>query len=90
MPRLRNISPHELDVFRPAGEADTFHVAAGQEITVNGDLAAEQPADAYQIGEGDDARLWPHSVWALVQDTPPAAVPEPSISVPLPAAGEEH
>src|ERR1700733_9576669 len=78
MPRLRNISPHGLDVFAPAGEADTFHVEAGQEITVNGGLAAEQPTDAYQIGGGDEARLWPHSRWELVQDPPPASVPEPA------------
>jgi hypothetical protein len=80
MLRLRNASPNELDVFAPAGEADSLHVQPGQEITVNGDLAADQPADAYQVGEGDDARLWPHSLWQLVEDpkstvTPPYTAP---------------
>lgn len=69
MLRLRNISPNELDVFAPAGEADSMTVKPGQEISVNGDLAAVQPDDAYQIGE-DDARLWPKSLWLLVTDTP--------------------
>ncbi len=70
MLRLRNISPNELDVFAPAGEADSMTVQPGQEISVNGDLAAEQPSDAYQIGEDDAARAWPKSLWLLVTNTP--------------------
>lgn len=90
MPRLRNISPNEFSLFARAGESDALTVSPDQVIDVPGELAAEQPADAYQIGDGDDARLWPHSVWQLV-DPPatPAAFSTPSISVPL-AAGEEN
>lgn len=87
MPRLRNISPNEFSLFAPAGEADSMAVSPGDDIDVPGELAAEQPSDAYQIGEGDDARLWPHSLWQLA-DTP--AVQTPVISVPQAAAGEEN
>lgn len=88
--RLRNISPNEFSLFAPMGGADSLTVSPAQIIDVPGDLAEVQPADAYQIGEGDDARLWPHSVWQLA-DPPatPAAFSTPSISVPL-AAGEEN
>lgn len=90
MPRLRNISPSEFSLFAPAGEADSLTVSPDQVIDVPGQLAAVQPTDAYQIGEDDDARLWPHSIWQLVEDTPPPApFVTPSINVP-PAASEEN
>jgi hypothetical protein len=86
--RLRNISPNEFSLFARAGESDALTVSPDQVIDVPGELAAVQPADAYQIGEDDNARLWPHSVWQLVEDTPPKPVATPSTTVP-PAASKE-
>lgn len=64
MPDFVNVGG-PVDVYSTSGYPDSLHVETGQTVTVPGDLAAEQPADAYLIGEGDDARLWPHSRWQL-------------------------
>lgn len=74
MLELTNIGP-AVDVYGPPDHPDSLHVESGQVISVPGDLAAEQPDDAYLVGEGDDARLWPHSQWRLSrqQDTPTSA-----------------
>lgn len=65
MPDFVNITDHEVDVYATAGWPDTLRVLPGQTITAPGELADEQPEDAYLIGTGDDARLWPKSQWQL-------------------------
>lgn len=52
------------------GRADGRRVEDGEVIHVEGSLAAkkDQPEDAYLIGTGDDARLFPHSVWKMTAD----------------------
>lgn len=74
MPRFTNVGP-AVHVYRPAGDTASLLVESGQIIEAAGDLAPEQPVDAYQVGEGDDARLWPHAQWSLVEDKPAKAVP---------------
>lgn len=86
MPDFVNIGP-AVDVYAPAGGSDSLHVDPGQTITVAGDLANEQPEDAYLVGCGDDARAWPHSQWQLADKTkaaPKSAKPTPDNT---PAAG---
>ncbi|HEX3778437.1 MAG TPA: hypothetical protein VHX38_02135 [Pseudonocardiaceae bacterium] len=63
MPDFVNLGP-AVDVYRPAGEADSLHVKAGQTITVPGEITAELD-DAYIVGEGDDARSWAKVRWQL-------------------------
>lgn len=75
MPDLVNVGD-AVDVYAPSRSSDSLPVETGQTITVPGELAAEQPDDAYLIGEGDDARLWPHSRWQLA--TPPAQAETPA------------
>lgn len=72
MPRFKSLSGDDLDVFAPAGDYDSFPVAAGAEIEVPGDLAAET-ADSYVVGVGDEARSWSKALWALVVPATPAA-----------------
>jgi hypothetical protein len=74
MPRFTNVGP-TVHVYRTPEKAGSLLVNAGQIIEVAGALAVEQPADAYQVGEGDDARLWPHAQWSLVEDKPVKAAP---------------
>lgn len=78
MPRL-SLRPDQLavDIYFPAGHADSLHVEPGDVIDVPGDLAPDQPDDAYVIGTGDDARAWPKALWDLA-DAPaaPAAAEE--------------
>lgn len=87
MPRLRNISPNEFSLFARAGDTDALTVSPNQVIDVPGDLAAEQPEDAYQIGVDDSVRLWPHSVWQLVDEKPSTP---PAIPIVPPAASKEN
>lgn len=68
MPQFRNISGVSLAVYRPEGDEESLTVAAGQVINVPGDLATESPEDAFLVGAGDDARMWPKAHWELVQD----------------------
>jgi hypothetical protein len=68
MPKLRNVSGAPVDLFQPAGGADSIRVEPDAVIDVPGELSAEQPPDAYQVGAGDAARLWPHALWALVDE----------------------
>lgn len=72
MPDFVNIGSAPVDVYAPEGHPDTLHVDPGQTITVPGELAAEQAVDAYLVGEGDNARAWPHSQWRLAEPPKPA------------------
>ena len=56
---LRNKSGEAISL----GSADGRRVEAGEVIHVEGSLAKKQPDDAYLIGTGDAARLYPHSTW---------------------------
>jgi len=71
---LRNKSGNDLMVSGKTIERDAL-------VVVEGKLAAKKdcPEDAYLIGEGDDARLYPHALWASegsTKDEPD--VPAPS------------
>lgn len=76
MPRFRSLSSETLDLFAPAGESDSFPVEGGAEVEVAGDVS-EETVDAYIVGEGENARAWSKTVWALV-DTKPAANAAPA------------
>ena len=41
-------------------------VAADEVVRIEGRLAKDQPEDAVVIGEGDDARAYPTSLWSKV------------------------
>jgi hypothetical protein len=85
MPRFRNIGA-AAHVYKPAGDPDSLFVDAGQIVETPGELAPEQPADAYVVGEGDQARAWPKALWELVEDKPAT---KPSSSA-APAAVKEN
>ncbi len=59
---LRNISGEPLLL----GLRDGRRVDADEVVRVEGSLAKSQPDDATVIGEGDDARAYPASLWSKV------------------------
>lgn len=59
---LRNISGEPLLL----GLRDGRRVDADEVVRIEGSLAKEQPEDAVVIGEGDDARAYPASLWSKV------------------------
>lgn len=63
MPKLRNVSGNDLAVFYPPGNSNSVRVPAGESLEVTGEVT--HLPDAYQLGQGDDARLYPHALWAL-------------------------
>lgn len=69
-----------------AAEPDTD---ADRQEQIRATALASFPSDAYLIGEGDDARLWPHSQWEL--KTAPAKTPAAPAGKPTtaPAAPSE-
>ena len=68
MARLNNVSGNPVDLYASAGEANSYRVGAGEIVEVPGECAdPEQLPDAYSIGDGDDARLWPKSAWELTK-----------------------
>lgn len=83
----------------PGDLADEQSVVAAALATEPGADAARQgeltataiaslPSDAFLIGEGDDARLWPHSRWQLATPPPPAQSKKSAAqSVPTDASG---
>jgi hypothetical protein len=81
---LRNKSGEPQHLGNPA--LGSRLVDVDEVIHVEGDLAPakQQPDDAYLIGSGDDARLWPKSVWTNAGGSPKA---EPD--VPAPTAEEK-
>ncbi|MEW2250393.1 hypothetical protein AB0907_24000 [Streptomyces sp. NPDC006975] len=65
--RLRNAG-EAVHLYAPPGSPNSLPVDAGQVITVAGPL--EETDDAYICGEGDLARAFPKSRWAVVADKP--------------------
>ena len=59
---LRNISGEPLLL----GLRDGRRVSPDEVVRVEGALAKDQPEDAVVIGEGDDARAYPTSLWSKV------------------------
>lgn len=79
MARIRNDSGTDLILFGPIGHPDAYHVADGQIIDLPGDIVEGKglegedangiPTDAFQIGEGDAARLFSTSMWTVTKAT---------------------
>ncbi|MEU0797176.1 hypothetical protein ABZ342_44540 [Amycolatopsis sp. NPDC005961] len=66
-------------MFKPAGEYDAFPVGPeNPEIVVSGEVA-EENEDAYIVGEGDEARAWSKTLWALVTKQKPAEKSAPAV-----------
>jgi hypothetical protein len=59
---LRNISGEPLLL----GVRDARRVDPDEAIRVEGSLAKDQPEDAIVVGEGDNARAYPTSLWSKV------------------------
>jgi hypothetical protein len=59
---LRNTSGEPLYLGSPDGR----RVEPDEVVRIDGALAKEQPDDAVVIGEGDDARAYPSSLWSQV------------------------
>lgn len=72
---LKNVSGEAVYLGRPDGR----RVEAGEIIHVEGSVAKNSPDDAYLIGSGDDARLYPHGVWKA---TATNAKSEPDVPAP--------
>lgn len=72
---LKNVSGEVVYLGRPDGR----RVEDGEVVHVEGKLAKDSPDDAYLVGSGDDARLYPHSVWKL---TAANAKSEPDVPAP--------
>lgn len=66
--RLKNVGS-AVDLYRPAGDPQSLPVDAGQVVEVPGEISGEL-ADAYLIGEGDQARAWPMAQWELDKPAP--------------------
>lgn len=79
---LKNISGEPLYL----GSADGRRVEVGEVIHVEGDLAKakDQPEDAYLIGAGAAARVYPKALWSNAGGSRKA---DPD--VPAPAVAEE-
>lgn len=60
--RLRNTGG-PVHLYAPPGSPNGLPVDAGQVVTVAGPLA--EAGDAYVCGEGDQARAFPKSRWAV-------------------------
>lgn len=63
MARFKNISGDDRHVGRPDGPV----VKAGDVIAVDGDVV-EALADAYIVGDGDNARSWAKETWELLPE----------------------
>lgn len=63
MPDLVN-NGAAVDVYTAAGHPDSLHVEPGQTVTVPGDVLNEL-GDAYLIGTGGKALLWPKDRWQI-------------------------
>lgn len=58
---LRNVSGDQVSPNRDGGDL----IDPDELVTVDGDLSDDSPADAYLIGKGSAARLWPKANWKL-------------------------
>lgn len=77
MAKFTNTSGHALDVFAPstAGHLESVQVGPGETLDVPGEATTQylkddegndtDQAEAYTVGEGDKARLYPAAVWSL-------------------------
>jgi hypothetical protein len=65
--KFRNITGDALAVYKPAEVRGARIVDADAVIEVDGDVVS-QDGDAYTVGEGDNARLWPKALWELVDN----------------------
>lgn len=65
--RLRNLG-EAVHLYAPPGSPNSLPVDAGQVITVAGPM--EETGDAYVCGEGGQARAFPKSRWAAVEEPP--------------------
>lgn len=63
MPRLRNISGADMAVFYPPGTPNSMAVKSGEYLEIKGE--PKELADAWQVGDGDDARLYPKALWQI-------------------------
>lgn len=72
---LRNTSGEPLLL----GLRDARRVDPDEVVRVEGSLAKSQPEDAIVIGEGDDARAYPTSLWSKVATGKSG---EPDVSTP--------
>lgn len=72
---LRNTSGEPLHLGTPDGPL----VDKDEVIRVEGVLAKDQPDDAIVVGEGDDARAYPKSLWSKVGTAKNA---EPDVTAP--------
>jgi len=59
---LRNTSGEPQHLGTPGGK----RVDPDEVVRVEGTLAKSQPDDAVVVGEGDDARAYPTSIWTKV------------------------
>lgn len=59
---LRNISGEPLYLGLRTGR----RVEPDEVVRIEGSLAKDQPEDAVVIGDGDDARAYPTSLWSKV------------------------
>lgn len=71
MLKFKNVGPYRVDVFKPA-ELGGKQVDAGDVLEVDGTVT-EELDDAYLVGEGGAARLWPKAQWELVTPAAKAA-----------------
>jgi hypothetical protein len=60
--RLRNLG-EAVHLYAPPDSPNSLHVNNGQVVTVAGPM--EETDDAYICGEGDQARAFPKSRWAV-------------------------
>ncbi|MFF9310081.1 hypothetical protein ACF1BS_04135 [Streptomyces sp. NPDC014748] len=65
--RLRNLG-EAVHLYAPPDSPNSLHVDAKQVITVAGPL--KETDDAYVCGEGDNARAFPKSRWAVEKQAP--------------------
>lgn len=68
MPRFRLKADHTVDLYHPGSHAASLRVEPGQVVDAPGSLE-KGPEDAYSVSLDDDTRLWPKSLWDLVQET---------------------
>ncbi|MGW4876541.1 hypothetical protein ACWEPI_08295 [Streptomyces sp. NPDC004262] len=62
--RLRNLG-EAVHLYAPPDSPNSLPVDAGQVITVPGPMSENEAGDAYICGEGDTARAFPKSRWAV-------------------------
>jgi hypothetical protein len=64
--RFKNDTDADLVLFGPTGHPDAFTCKSGDIVEIPGDITAETD-DAFIVGDGDDARAWPKTVWVVTK-----------------------